>query len=257
MAEKAANKTAVEPTEERLNIFQKLAKIREIAAVMVKNKSGYNYKYTSIDEILAKVTAGMKKYGLSLVPLIDHQSIKVEPSSYQKVKFTKDGTQYTENINEMIVSGNITYRWIEDETGNTIDIPWFITGSSADPSQSFGGALTYGLRYFLLHYFQIATLDDSDPDAWRTKQKEAEASEEKQVADAIIAKIDDVVKNNINDENKPELIKLIKSIVKVNGKAGANYAAITDPQIASTLLEKVNQFFETANKNKPENKEEK
>ena len=29
-----------------------------------KNKSGYGYKYVSEDEILAKVTAGLEKYGL-------------------------------------------------------------------------------------------------------------------------------------------------------------------------------------------------
>ena len=37
---------------EQLNIYQKLAKIRKMTEVIVKNKKGFNYKYTSIDEIL-------------------------------------------------------------------------------------------------------------------------------------------------------------------------------------------------------------
>ena len=36
--------------------------------VMQKNKSGYNYKYVTDEEILAKVTAFIDKYGLSLIP---------------------------------------------------------------------------------------------------------------------------------------------------------------------------------------------
>lgn len=254
MAERKPSSNSTE--EENLNIYQKLAKIREITSVMTKNKSGYNYKYTSIDEILARVTAGMKKYGISLIPLIDHNSIDVNQSTYQKTRFTKDGTQYIENTNEMVVKGNMTYRWIDDATGDTVDVPWFITGSASDPSQSFGGALTYGLRYFLLHYFQIATLDDSDPDSWRTKQREAENAEDKQVADAIIESVNNVIQQNVTDENKPELIKVIKSVVKVNGKASANYSLVTDPQVASELLDKVNKYFENV-KSKPETKEEK
>lgn len=255
MAEKKINETAEEfaetknppkyrkVDESRMNIYQKLAKIREMTEVVVKNKSGYNYKYTSIDEILARVTAGMKKYGVSLIPLIDHSTITVDQSTYQKIKFTKDGTQYNENVNEMVVKGNIWYRWLDDETGEAFDVPWFITGSSADPSQSFGGALTYGLRYFLLHYFQIATLDDSDPDSWKGKQKEAEMAEEKQIADAIIEKVDTLCKEKMTAENKDALIKVIKSVVKINGKASANYAMVTEPQMASALLEKVTEFF--------------
>ena len=52
-------------SEEALNLFQKLAKIRAISDAAQKNKRGYNYTYTDITEILANVTAGMKKYGSS------------------------------------------------------------------------------------------------------------------------------------------------------------------------------------------------
>ena len=47
---------------EQMSIYQKLAGIRKMVEVIRKNKSGYNYKYVSEDEILARVTAGMDKY---------------------------------------------------------------------------------------------------------------------------------------------------------------------------------------------------
>lgn len=56
---------------EELNLQQKLAKIRKMTEVIQKNKKGFNYRYTSIDEILARVTAGMNKYNVSLYPNVD------------------------------------------------------------------------------------------------------------------------------------------------------------------------------------------
>lgn len=56
--------------EEQLNLVQKLAKIRAISDVVSKEKRGYNYSYADITTILAKITAGMKKYGVSLIPQI-------------------------------------------------------------------------------------------------------------------------------------------------------------------------------------------
>lgn len=76
--------------EETLNLQQKLAKIRTMTEVIQKNRKGYNYKYTSVDEILARVTAGMKKYHVSLYPHITSGSESVKPFMYTKTKFTKD-----------------------------------------------------------------------------------------------------------------------------------------------------------------------
>ena len=57
-------------TQENLNLVQKLAKIRNISDVAKKSKQGYGYTYSDITEILANVTAGMKKYSVSLIPAI-------------------------------------------------------------------------------------------------------------------------------------------------------------------------------------------
>ena len=69
---------------EILNLYQKLAKIRKQVEVVQKNKSGYGYKYVTDDELLAKITVGMDKYGVSLVPNIVPGTLKVEPYTYKK-----------------------------------------------------------------------------------------------------------------------------------------------------------------------------
>ena len=67
---------------EQMNIYQKLARIRKQVEVIQKNKSGYGYKYVSEDEILAKISVFMDKYGLSLIPNIKQGSTIVSP--YEK-----------------------------------------------------------------------------------------------------------------------------------------------------------------------------
>lgn len=137
--------------EEVLNLQQKLSKIRKMTEVIQKNRKGFNYKYTSIDEILARVTAGMNKYNVSLIPSIVPGSESVEPYTYCKTKFTKDGQQYEEKNNEFTAKAGIVYTWVnDDDPTDRIDVPWFIAGSQADPAQAVGSGLTYGLRQFLI-----------------------------------------------------------------------------------------------------------
>ena len=69
---------------ETLNLYQKLAKIRKQVEVVQTNKSGYGYKYVTDDELLAKITAGMDRYGVTLIPSIVPESLVVEPYTYKK-----------------------------------------------------------------------------------------------------------------------------------------------------------------------------
>lgn len=231
-----------------MNIYEKLAKIRSLCEVMSKNKSGYSYKYVSIDEILAKVTAGMKKYKISLIPQLSKDSVNVAPWSYSKTKSTRDGKVYEEHVNEMVVSGGVVYRWINDEDPTEyIDIPWYMTGSQSDPSQAMGSALTYSLRYFLLQFFQIATLDGEDPDNWRSRQKEAEAAEDKEIASKIVEQVHQLVTSYLekNPSERDVVISVVKQYAKKNGKPSTNYYDIDSSVVASKLLDDVkNRFVE-------------
>lgn len=226
--------------EEKLNIYQKLAKIRKQTEVIQKNKSGYGYKYVSIEEILSHVTAGMNKYGVSLIPRHE-PGATVETYTYSKIKVAKGGTErYEEPITEFLVKIPVTYTWINnDDPNDRLEVPWFISGSQSDPSQAMGSAMTYGLRYFLTGFFQIATPED-DPDEWRSKQKEVEESEDRAIAAKIIEEFDKKVRAYLA-EHKDKAAD-VKALVTRFVKSG-DYTKITEPVLAEKLFEEFNKNF--------------
>ena len=233
--------------EEVFNLYQKLAKIRKMAEVIQKNKRGYNYKYTSIDEILARVTAGMEKYHVSLIPKFEQNTAVIAPNNYEKVKFTKDGRQYNEQVIETMAQAAVTYVWVNnDNPKETLEVPWYVVGSQQDPDQALGSGLTYGLRQFLTQFFQIATLDDEDPDSWRSKQQSAEETEDRLVAEKIVEQIHELVTKHLEShpEDKQKVIDLTKKYAKQKGKATANYFAIEKPAVASELLNAMQEAFQ-------------
>lgn len=219
---------------ETLNLYQKLAKIRKQVEVIQKNKSGFNYKYVTDDELLAKVTAFMDKYGISLTPEIVTGSMKTEPYHYIKTKINKkDGQPYDEHNNEIIVSADMIFTWINNENPEErIQIPWLLIGQQADSSQAFGSGLTYSMRYFLLKYFNIATPDD-DVDSWRSKQKAAEAAEDKAIATQIINQLDEKIKAYL--ANNPKNGAAVKEFVSKYVK-DSDYFKISESVLASKLL---------------------
>ena len=226
---------------ETLNIYEKLAKIRKQVEVIQKNKSGYSYKYVSEDMILAKITGFMDKYNLSLIPCIMHSSAVVAPYNTKKTKSTKNGEIYEENVNEVLVSADMIFKWVNNNNPEEyIDVPWILVGHQTDGSQSLGSGLSYAMRYFLLKFFNIATPDD-DPDKWRSEQKAAGVAEDKMIAEEIIQSFDTMVKEflSLNAGKAEEVKKLVTKYVK-----GGNYFAITESVVASKLL---NDFKETFN----------
>lgn len=230
-----------EKTEIQLNLHQKLAKIRKQVEVIKKNKSGYGYKYVTDEEILSRITGLMDKLGVSLYPGIAPSTLKVTPYTYYKTKFDKDTkSAYQETVNEILVQSDAFYTWIDDaDPCQTVTIPWALVGQKADASQSFGSGLTYTYRYFLLKFFGASTVDD-DPDNWRSKQRAAAEAEEKAIAERIIAEFDSKVKILLADDPKKadEVKKLVSKYVK-NG----NYFAITEPALATKLLEEFNKKY--------------
>ena len=217
-----------------LNLYQKLAKIRMIADVAAKDKRGFNYSYADITQILAKVTAGMNKYGVSLIPGIVHESFDVQKVEFRNTKVNKKGEIYEDVSTEMLVSADMEVTWVNnDDPSETIVVPWVMTGSQSDPSQATGSGLTYCTRYFLTNYFQIAQKDVQDVDEYRSKQKEAELAEKKAIAASIIEEFDLLMKKFLPDnQDKVEVVKkFISKYVK-----GGNYFNIKEPEVAAKLL---------------------
>ena len=221
-------------SDTKLNLVQKLAKIRAISDVVSKEKRGYNYSYADITTILANITAGMMKYGVSLIPSIVPGTSEVVQNVVVNTKFDKTGKAYDNTVTEMLVKADMVFKWVNDEDPNdTIEVPWFVTGSQTDPSQALGSGLTYCTRYFLCNYFQIAQ-SDSDVDTYRSKQKAAEASEGKAIAEEIINKFDVMLKAFLADNpgKTDEVKKFITRFAK-----NANYLAIKEPALAAKLLD--------------------
>ena len=222
-----------ETTTENLSLVQKLAKIRAISDVVKKNKKGYNYTYADVTQILANVTAGMKKYRVSLMPSIVPGTASISQNVISNTKVTKTGDTYESKSTEMIFSAEMNYRWInDDDPSEFIGVPWFTTGSMSDPSQAMASAQTYNLRVFLTSFFQIAQ-SDNDVDAYRSKQKEAEEVENKAVVAELVSEIDKIVKNIVqsNPEKRDEMIEFISKYAK-----NANYNAIKDLTTATNLI---------------------
>lgn len=228
------------PEEPKLNIYKKLAKIRLIADAVRKDKKGYNYSYADITEILAKVTAGMNKYGVSLIPSAVPGSFRVDQVTNVKTKTTKDGTPYDQTTTEMLVSGDMVFTWVnEDDPEDRIVVPWFLTGMQEDPSQAFGSGDTYTTRYFLTSYFQIAQ-PETDVDAYRSKQKKAEADEEAMIAEEITKEYDRVVREYL--ASHADDAAKVKEFTTKYVKSG-DYTKIREPKLASKMLEEFTKAF--------------
>lgn len=230
----------MEENELNLNLVQKLAKVRAFAEYVKKSKSGYNYKYSDITEILAKITVGMKKYHVSLIPKIVPGTTIVESNVITKTKFDKQGKPYEDIKTEMIVHGDMLFVWVNDDNPEeTIEVPWFVTGAQEDPSQAFGSGLTYCQRYFMTSYFQIAQSSE-DPDSYRSKQKEAEAAEDLAITEEIIKNFDVLVRDYIssNPDDGPKIKTLVSKYVK-----SGDYTKIKEPKLAAKLMEEFCDTF--------------
>lgn len=233
-----------------MNLVQKLAGIRKMAAVVKKSEKGFNYTYSPEDAVLANVTAGMNKYGVSLHVEVD-PLYDIIPFSYKKYKKDQTGKIIAEEeVNEWLVKGNIHYIWKNDEDpDDIIAANWPLIGQQADASQAFGSGMTYCQRYFLLKYFQTATTKD-DPDAYRSRQKAAEEAENaervKEIVNALHVEVNSFLEQNA--DKRDELMKIVKKYVIVNGKPNGDYFKLKDPDIAEMLRSEVNKYIESTTK---------
>ena len=236
---------AKEDRAERMNLLQKLAKIRKVVEVLQKDKQGYGYRYVTEEQILSKITGLMDKLGVSLLPGIVPGTTIMEPYRYEKTKATKDGKIYEEHVNEILIKADTTWTWVDNANPTEkIVIPWSLVGQQSDASQAFGSGLSYSSRYFLLKYFNVSTTED-DPDNWRSKQKEAENAEQVEIAKSIVEQIRQKLGQYIakHPDEEKNVIAVIKQFVVEKGKPSANYLAIKDPVIASNLQDALNKQF--------------
>lgn len=223
-------------SEENMNLYEKLARLRKRVEFMQEDAKGYGYTYTSEESILAKITGLMEELHLSLIPRIVPGTMKVTQVELKKKKFMKEVGLYDDVTNEYLVQADMEYTWVNnDDPAETIVIPWVFAGSQSDPSQAMGSGLTYANRYLLMKMFQIASSED-DPDAWRSKQRAAEAEEQKLIADKIVEEVDKAIHTYL-DAN-PKGGPAVRKIVEKYRKDG-DYFKIREAMVATKLLEEI------------------
>lgn len=218
--------------EVKLNLYQKLACIRKLVDIVKRDKAAFKYKYSDINEILAKVKGGMEKYGVSLIPEIQPGTSSVAVNTFVQKKADASGQTYEVATHEYLVNAEMHFVWINnDNPEEQIVVPWYVVGSQADPSQAFGSGVTYCTRYFLLSYFQIA--QDNDVDGYISKKREATEAESREQAAEIIKTMDTSVKAYLadNPDKRPEVLSFTKRFQK-----DGNYNKITEPLLAAKML---------------------
>lgn len=222
-----------------MNLYQKLASVRKLVDIIKKDKDGYKFKYSDINEILAKVKAGMEKYGISLIPAVVPGTYDVVTNTFVTKKADRNGQQYDVSSTEYLFSADMTFTWLNnDNPEEKIVVPWCVVGSQADPSQAYGSGITYCTRYFLLSYFQIS--QDNDVDKYRTAKREAMEAEDKERVESILTNFDSKIRAFIadNQDRKDDVKKFCMRFAK-EGK----YMTIKEPLLAAKMLRDFNAEF--------------
>jgi len=148
-----------------VNLYQKIIEVRKIASGFSKDTKGYGYDYVSGNQILNKIKDKMNEVGLILQP-------SAQAGEHQLFCYTNSKGQDKVDIQ---VWGSMSYTWINAENPEEREIvSWAYYGQQDDISKSFGSALTYSERYFLLKYFGLPT-DEDDPDGKDTTGKKTKS----------------------------------------------------------------------------------
>lgn len=148
-----------------MKLYSKLLEIRKSIDYLQKTENGdKGAKYVDPAVLLKKIRVNMNEHGLILTPAMHNSTVEQIPMP----------TKSNSNALGFLFKSQLTYTFIDVESGEKLEIPWFITGKHGqDPAMAGGGALTYFERYFLLKFFQIPTSKD-DPEYFEKKTREPE-----------------------------------------------------------------------------------
>lgn len=138
-----------------MKLYEKLSEIYGSVGYLQKDNQGKQYNYVGSSDVLGAVRGLMADKKVLLEPRILESNVR----EYS----TKSGT--TQLLTEL----KMTMTWINaEDPDEKIEIPWYAQGMDLAGEKGVGKALTYGEKYFMLKYFNIAT-DESDPDAFQEK----------------------------------------------------------------------------------------
>lgn len=186
---------------------EELKTVKSEPVKLVGNKSsGYNYKYTSLGDL---VIAGVELPPMRVAVLVDGEQTPV---------LDKDGNPI-EYIEAKMPLGNV-FEWVR---GARIVIP---SGNKMNEAQAYGSALTYARRYTALTVLGIACDDDN-----KIEVHSKEESEEQQ--------LENMKKDLIALYKKAGGKDFNKWVESVGGLTAENY-----PKMKTTLVKQINEKAE-------------
>ncbi|WP_397353254.1 ERF family protein [Paenibacillus xylanexedens] len=160
-----------------LNIYQKLIEVRKEVPYLQKESEGHQYKYTGSSQVLASVRKKLDDLNLLLIPrIVDTNILSETVDSTDKYNNPKKTTTYFTEL-------TMTMTWVDaDNPDDKIECPWYAQGVDIAGEKGVGKALTYGEKYFMLKFFNIAT-DKDDPDSFQAKHDLVEMINQKQISE--------------------------------------------------------------------------
>lgn len=164
-------------------LYQKLQNIHKKVPYIQKSQQALQYSYAGSSDVLGAIHGLMDEEKLILIPQITNKN--TETSQNRKGS--------TVIFTELMM----TMTWVNsDNPDEKLECQWYAQGIDTAGEKGVGKALTYGEKYFLLKFFNVAT-DDLDPDAFQENAKAQKAPE------------------LINDEQKKTLKELFNSMASV------------------------------------------
>lgn len=151
---------------EQSNLHLKLLQVRKSVTYLQKGEKGTQYNYVSSSQVLSAVREKLDELGILLKPEITGHNVR------EKEEQKKDGKATITYFTEI----DMRMTWINaDDSKDTLECSWYAQGVDIAGEKGVGKALTYGEKYFMLKFFNIAT-DKDDPDAFQQKHSDEPAT---------------------------------------------------------------------------------
>lgn len=184
-----------------MGIYEKLGNIYAKVGYLQKSQQGKQYNYVGSSDVLASVRSQMVEQKVLLEPRIINAGIR----DYT----TKTGTA------QIFTELEMTMTWVDLENpSDKIELPWYAQGMDLAGEKGVGKALTYGEKYFLLKFFNIAT-DESDPDAFQQKAESMQPP--KKISEAQINSLKKIIQSiaDLVGQTPEQATKLLLGASKV------------------------------------------
>jgi len=206
--------------KKKKTLIEKLAEIYGTVGYMQKKETNsfQNFKYVSSSQVLTEIRAKMVELGVMLEPTITGHNLQ----HFQNAK----------GVEQLVTELDMQYTWVNvDDPSDTRVITWYAQGKDSD-EKGVGKALTYGEKFFLLKYFNIAT-DKHDPDA---QAPQASAKKEVSTVDTAFIEACTRASKELDKETRANVVE--KAGFKAIGdiKEDADKANVTKLLVAACKL---------------------